>query len=172
MTGKAGVGKDFSMQIHKLSAALWRPTHSTVLQVPRALLVSAIAAGLDCLVLWLLVGLGHWPRVTAATVSYLLGGVVQYLLCSCWVFPTAPRNAVTGFTTFTLLSLVGLAITDGVIWLLSDRWSLHLALAKGAALALAFVWNFSSRKYLLFRQQCEDTPPAVADVPQSNIPVS
>ncbi len=168
------------MQISKLSASLFRPTDSTALQVPRALVVSVLALGLDCLVLGLLVDLGKWHHVPAATVSFLLGGVVQYVLCSWWVFPTAPRNAVIGFTAFTLLSLGGLAITDGVIWFLSAHWPASLALAdstklaleKGVAVIPAFVWNFSSRKYLLFRQQCADQPAAVPAGAEPTIPVS
>ena len=159
------------MPISKLHAALFRPTHSTVLQVPRALVVSIIAAGLDVLLYVLLVKLATRPAVTAATLSYLLGGVVQYVLCSWWVFPTAPLDAVTGFTVFTLLSLVGLAITDGVIWLLNGRCSVNYLLAKGAALVLAFVWNFCSRKYLLFRQLRDGTPEAASAGEEQNITV-
>ncbi len=159
------------MQISKLHTLLFRPTESTVLQVPRALVISIVAAGLDVLILALLVKHWGWPPVAAATVSYIFGGVVQYVCCSWWVFPTAPRNAVIGFTAFTLLSLVGLGITDGVIWLLNCRCSVHYLLAKCVALALAFVWNFSSRKYLLFRQQCDEKP-AATPIAESNLPVS
>ena len=160
------------MPISKLNTALFRPTHSTVQQVPRALVVSVVAAALDVLLYALLVKHAGWPPVAAATLSYILGGVVQYVLCSCWVFPTAPQNAVTGFTAFTLLSLVGLAITDGVIWVLNGRCAVNYLWAKGAALALAFVWNFSSRKYLLFRQQREDKPSAAPACIEPDLPVS
>lgn len=128
------------------------PTRSTVLQVPRALVVSAIAAGIDVLIYFLLVQLAGWHPLVAATSGYLVGGVVQYLLCSLWVFSIVPHNTPASFLIFTALSLGGLVITWGVIWLLFDQWHLHYLAAKCAALVLAFCWNFISRKLLIFRE--------------------
>src|SRR5262245_41449550 len=62
------------------------PVHSTFLQVPRALVVSGAAAALDFGLLILLVEQAHLPVVAAAVLSYLVGGVLQYVLCSRWVF--------------------------------------------------------------------------------------
>jgi len=128
------------------------PTRSTVLQVPRALAVSAIAAGIDVLIYFLLVRLAGWHPLVAATTGYLLGGVAQYVLCSRWVFSLTPNNAPVSFLIFIALSLGGLAITWGVIWLLYDKCHIHYITAKCAALGLAFCWNFISRKLLIFRQ--------------------
>jgi hypothetical protein len=87
------------------------PTEKVVLQVPRALVASVLAAAVD---VGLLIGLKEgagWDPVVAAVVSYLVGGVVQYLLCACWVFPNSPQSVAVGFAAFTFLSLVGLAMT-------------------------------------------------------------
>jgi len=129
------------------------PTRSLALQVPRALVVSVIAAALDMLGYFLLVQLAGWHPLVAATLSYLVGGVVQYVLCSLWVFSVMPGNATVSFLVFTALSLGGLVITWGVIWLLFDQCHFHYLAAKCAALGLAFCWNFISRKLLIFRQE-------------------
>lgn len=128
------------------------PAERTVLQVPRAVLASLPAGAVDFGALVAMVQFLHWQAVFAAIVSYILGGVVQYVLCAIWVFPAAPRNAVLGFTAFTLLSLVGLGITAASMTLFHSMIGLHYALAKVVSLALAFCWNFTSRKYLLFRR--------------------
>jgi len=129
------------------------PTRSTMLQVPRALVVSAIAAGIDVLIYFLLVQLAGWHPLVAATLSYLVGGVAQYVLCSLWVFSYVPNNAPISILIFTALSLGGLIITWGVIWLLFDQLHTHYLTAKCAALGMAFCWNFISRKLLIFRQE-------------------
>jgi putative flippase GtrA len=141
----------------KLWELLLSPTHSIFLQLPRALVVSGLAAALDVGVLVLLVELAGWHPTFAAIISYLLGGVLQYVLSSIWVFPYAPRNAVIGFTAFSLLSLVGLAITWGTMWLLYDNLGIFYLFAKGVALLFAFCWNFLSRRYWLFRPPKEDS---------------
>lgn len=134
-----------------IDTAIIRPSNATSVQASRALIVSCFAAGIDVAGLYLLHQQAGMPVIFSATISYLVGGILQYVLCSVWVFPVAPSNAVRGFTAFTLLSLVGLGITDGTIWLLSKHWGLNFMLAKVVALGLTFCWNFISRKYLLFR---------------------
>lgn len=126
------------------------PVESIFLQVPRALIASIAMSALDIALLAALVELAGWPPLVAATVSYLAGGVGQYILSSRWVFANSPRNLAVGFTSFTVLSLVGLAITWVVMACLCDFWQMSYAAAKVAALGAAFAWNFLSRKYLIF----------------------
>jgi putative flippase GtrA len=139
------------------------PTNHTALQVPRAIVVSVFAAALDFGVLVLLVERFAWSPVPAAVVSYLLGGVLQYVLCAWWVFPASPQNLTIGIVAFTVLSLVGLGITWATIGVLHDSLQVNYVAAKFAALGLAFTWNFLSRKYLLFppRRVVPDKPAAL-----------
>ncbi|MCI0377993.1 MAG: GtrA family protein [Gemmataceae bacterium] len=131
------------------------PVENIVLQLPRALAASVAAALIDFGVLCFLVEWARWHPATAAVAGYLSGGVLQYILCSLWVFPNAPANAATGFAAFMVLSLVGLGITWIVILGLHDLGHIHYTFAKVVALGLAFFWNFLSRKYLLFRRTSE-----------------
>lgn len=131
------------------------PVESIFAQVPRALAASALAALIDTGLLVLLVESFAWHPAPAAVVGYLVGGVLQYVLCSYWVFPNAPKSVATGFMAFTILSLVGLGITWVTMLALSDWAQLHYGFAKIAALGLAFIWNFLSRKYLLFQGSAE-----------------
>jgi putative flippase GtrA len=134
-----------------LMGLLASPTEKLVLQVPRALVASVLAAAVDVGLLAVLVGGLGWSPVLAAVVSYLVGGVVQYVLCACWVFPVAPQSVAVGFATFTVLSLVGLVITAATMAVLCDWARINFALAKIVALGLAFSWNFLSRKFWLFK---------------------
>jgi putative flippase GtrA len=130
---------------------LAEPVDNTLLQVPRALMVSALAAALDFGILIVLVEGVGWNPLGAACVSYLLGGVLQYVLCAVWVFPAAPENVPMGVVLFILLSLVGLGITWATMGLLHNLAHVNYALTKCVALGLAFWWNFLSRKFLLFK---------------------
>jgi putative flippase GtrA len=133
------------------------PVHSTLLQLPRALVVSVLALALDVSLFELCVRLVGVPVVPAAVVGYLAGSVVQYVLCSLWVFPDAPGNSAVAFVAFTLLSLVGLAITCAIVYALHDLAHANELLAKCVAVGAAFVWNFLSRKLLLFRPSPADS---------------
>jgi putative flippase GtrA len=136
--------------LHKLKAWVADPVESIFLQVPRALAVSVLALALDfgIYALCLQVGL---PALLAAIIGYLAGGVLQYVLCSLWVFSTALKNDPLGFVAFLVLALVGLGITEFVILIAHNGLGFDPYLAKIGAVGLAFTWNFLSRKYLLFR---------------------
>lgn len=137
------------------------PADGLMMQVPRALAVSILAMLVDVSLLMILVAVCSLPAIPAAVLSYLTGVIVQYVLCSIWVFPTAGRGAAGGFALFALLSLGGLGLTAGTIELLHEIWGTSLGLAKCFALGLAFVWNFGTRKFLLFRS--EALPQTVAE---------
>lgn len=128
------------------------PVDSIIAQVPRALLVSVLAALLDVTLLIFFKEVFLWPVGLSAVISYLFGGVLQYVLCSLWVFGKTPDNPAIGFAVFTLLSLGGLIITIATIQLLAQL-SCHYALAKIVALGLAFVWNFSTRRVFVFNPE-------------------
>jgi putative flippase GtrA len=145
---------------HPLKQRLVGPVESVLLQLPRALVVSVLAAALDFGLLVLLVEAGGCPPALAAVAGYLAGGVVQYVLCALWVFPAAPSSVTVGFLAFTVLSLVGLALTWAVMALLYDGGHVPYPLAKVVALGLAFNWNFFSRKFLLFRTRGGGAAPA------------
>ncbi len=142
---------DTSLQ-RKIYACVAKPTHHTALQIPRALLVSILAAAIDMGVFYLLHSKAHWQLIPTSVVSYFLGGIAQYTLCSYWVFPNAPEKHSIGVLAFLLLSLVGLGIKVGTICLVCNQWGVHALLGNFIAQGLTFCWNFSSRKYLLFRQ--------------------
>lgn len=139
--------------MQRLLRLLARPVESTLGQVPRALAASVVVSSLDFFLLVALVETMHWQPLPAAVVGYLTGGVLQYILCTVWVFPTAPSNHALGFTAFTLLSLVGLGLTWVAMYGLHDLGHCNYMLAKIIALGLSFSWNFSSRKLFLFRPE-------------------
>ena len=136
------------------------PVENVFLQVPRALFASILALFVDFLILELCVRVFGIPAIPSAIFGYLAGGIVQYVLCSLWVFSTSLKSDAVGFVAFTVLSLVGLAIT-WLVMLVGHEWAqLPVEVAKAGAVGLAFTWNFMSRKYLLFRSSTPMQPSA------------
>lgn len=137
----------------RLGGWLVASTERTVLQLPRALVASCLAAAVDFWLLVVMVEIAGWSPVWAAVLTYCVGGMVQYILCAVWVFPYAPRNAAVGFLFFIVLSLVGLLITWATMSLAHGMAGIHYIPAKIISLGLSFWWNFLSRKYWLFRKR-------------------
>src|SRR6516162_7966014 len=107
--------------VKKLKRWLADPVESIFLQVPRALAASVLALAVDFVILELCVRIIGMPAVPSALIGYLAGGLLQYVLCSLWVFSTSIKSDAVGFLAFTVLSLVGLGIT-WIVVLVGHEW--------------------------------------------------
>jgi putative flippase GtrA len=136
--------------MRSLKRWLVAPVESTLLQVPRALIASVLAAIVDMGVLVLLVQCFRLHPAPAAVIAYPPGAMIQYGLCRCWVFP-GTGDSGNSFATFMLFALVGLGITWVVVETLSGLCGVPYLASKCFALGASFVWNFLSRKWILFR---------------------
>jgi hypothetical protein len=77
--------------------------------------------------------------------------IVTYILSRIYVFESSSGNKVTEAVLFFLCLLGALAISQFVLWVLVDYASMDELFAKGIAMAIAIVWNFFSRKYIVFK---------------------
>lgn len=113
--------------------------------------VSACALLVDIAILWILVNFFSWWYLAAATVSFLTGLGLTYSICVTHVFKHRRlKDPRIEFLSFAVIGAVGLGINTAVIGFAVKYLGLHYLLAKCAAAGCSFVWNFISRRQLLF----------------------
>ncbi len=122
------------------------------IQAVRYAAASAVAYVLDTGLLLLLTRYAGWHYLVAATVSFLVGATVAYVLSVRFVF-SAHRlhDRRLEFTGFVLLGLAGVAINLLVLYVTVSRLGMELLYAKAVAACFTFVANFALRRQLLFR---------------------
>jgi putative flippase GtrA len=112
---------------------------------------SALAFGVDFLLLSLLVAVFGVPYLLAAALSFLAGTVVVYWLSIRHVFDYRRLDDWRReFAIFAALGLVGLVVNLAVIYSLVERLGLHYLVAKVGAAGCTFIVNFLLRRWLLF----------------------
>jgi len=126
-------------------------TDSTLVQFIRYGFVAVAAFAVDFGVYALEVRGFNIQPVLAATFSFTLGLIVNYLLSVRWVFAQRSRSRRFEIITFFAIGLVGLGLTDFIIWALAIRMNQDELIAKLIATAIVFFWNFGARKIILFR---------------------
>jgi putative flippase GtrA len=90
--------------------------------------------------------------LVSAAVSFLAGTTVSYALSILWVFEKRRFGTpALEYLLFVLVGVVGLALNETLLWLLTEPVGLHYLLSKIIAAALIFFWNFAARKRILFR---------------------
>lgn len=137
----------------KLKELLLAPTDNGLLQFCRYLIVGGFSFIADALVLRLCEkGLGmHY--LAAAALGFLFGVTVNYILSGLLAF--AGKKARVGKTAelaiFLAISVMGLGLTELLMWLFTDLGGFHYMVSKVIAAAIVFLWNFLAKK-VLYRQ--------------------
>jgi putative flippase GtrA len=118
----------------------------------RALCVGLIATALDMGVLGFLVsGLG-WGYLIANACSFGVGTLANYALSVSWVFRSRTlRDWRVELLVFAGAGILGLGVSQAAMFVCVELIGLYYFLAKVVATGCHFVFNFTSRKLLLFR---------------------
>ena len=87
-------------------------------------------------------------------IAFSVGIVITYLLSVRWVFDNRNvDNRAAEFGIFTLIGIVGLGLTELLMWLIAEKAGLHYLPAKGITAGIVFFWNFLAKKFILFRNK-------------------
>jgi putative flippase GtrA len=74
------------------------------------------------------------------------------VLCRVWVFDRRTiSNGPLELTILAVIALVGLGLNEAIMWSAHELLHLHYLMAKAVSGAVVSLWNFSARKFLLFR---------------------
>ncbi len=84
--------------------------------------------------------------------GYAVGLLVSYQLNVRWVFKHRRFEDKQGheFVYFTIIVIVGLIISEGVLWAATESLELHYTISKVFSALFVFLFNFAVKKLLLF----------------------
>jgi putative flippase GtrA len=126
-------------------------------------LASVGGLGTDMALLALLVSAAHVHYLVAASVSFICGGAVVYLLSIAWVFRFRRiDNRTAEFSYFVALGAAGLLVNAAVMYVAVTVFQLHFMLGKLLAAGCTFATNFLLRRYFLFSERAGATSGAQA----------
>ncbi len=114
-------------------------------------LVSGLALASDCGLLLVLVWLGA-NYLAASMLSFSAGMVISYMLNVRFVFADRRRALRDSETVgFFVVGVAGLALTQVLLYVFVARLGFVVALAKIPTTAIVFLFNFLSRRSLVFK---------------------
>ena len=89
----------------------------------------------------------------SSAIAFSVAVVFNYILSTLWVFDTS-RNVQdkrAQFTVFIILSVIGLGLTELLMWFGTDILGIYYLITKICATGIVMIYNFVSRKILLER---------------------
>ena len=132
---------------------LYKPTDNATLQFLRYIIVGGCAFVADFCTVWLLKELGlHY--LVAGVFGFILGVIVNYILTKTLAFSgkRANMSREAEFALFIVISLIGLGLTELLMWAFTDGLGLFYLLSKAIAAIIVLLWNFFAKR-LMYRKK-------------------
>ncbi len=147
--------KEFFALLKKfdLKGILITPTKNGFLQFVRYVFVGGIATVVDWGALFLLTDLAHIYHLVSAIIAFVAGLITNFLLSKLLVFNAneVKVNPTVEFISYGIIGLVGLGITELIMFLLTNCLSVHYMVSKMAATVIVLAWNYLARKLVLYK---------------------
>lgn len=125
-------------------------TEKLLIQIFKFGIVGGIAFIIDYLSLITCKEVFHLNTLLSAAIAFTISVIYNYIASVKWVFDVnKEKNEKTNFIIFIVLSIVGLIITEIIMWLGSDVMGISYLIVKIVATAIVMVFNFITRKMFL-----------------------
>lgn len=127
-------------------------TQNVPIQLFRYTFVGGIAFLVDFSALYLFTRYFGIHYLISAGLGFCLGVATNYSLSVTWVFCVHRfSNKTVEFGIFALIGIVGLALNEVFMWFFTEILLFHYLASKVAATFFVTLWNFFSRRFLLFQ---------------------
>lgn len=129
-------------------------TNNTLLQLFRYTFVGGFAFLVDFGTLFFLTEISHVHYLVSAGIAFIFGLTINYFLSVLWVFSSRTiESRLLEFFLFALIGLVGLGLTELLLWILTDILLIYYLFSKIITTIIVYFWNFFVRKIMLFNKQ-------------------
>ena len=121
-----------------------------LIQIFKFGIVGGIAVVIDYVSVIVCKEVFHLNTLLAAAIAFTISIIYNYIASVKWVFDVnKEKDEKTNFIIFIVLSIVGLIITEIIMWFGTDVLKISYLIIKIVATAIVMVFNFITRKMFL-----------------------
>lgn len=125
-------------------------TENLLIQIFKFGIVGGIAFLIDYVVLFCCKEFIGLSVLLSAAIAFTVSVIYNYIASVKWVFDVnKEKSAKKNFVIFIILSIIGLIITEIIMWIGSDIMKINYLIVKIIATAIVMVFNFITRKMFL-----------------------
>ena len=127
-----------------------KKTENLLIQIFKFGIVGGIAFLIDYIVLFCCKAFIGLSVLLSAAIAFTVSVIYNYIASVKWVFDVnKEKSAKKNFVIFIILSIIGLIITEIIMWIGSDIMKINYLIVKIIATAIVMVFNFITRKIFL-----------------------
>lgn len=125
-------------------------TKSLLSQILKFGVVGGLAFVIDYGIMVLCKELLDFSILLSVALGFIVSVIFNYILSIAWVFNVdKEKDKKKNFILFILLSIVGLILTEIIMYVGTDIFRIHYLIVKIIATAIVMVFNFITRKMFL-----------------------
>jgi putative flippase GtrA len=114
------------------------------------LVVGGLCTLIDFILLYVLSDILLINYVFSSILSFSVAVIINYYLSTFWIFKVRAINSKSlEFFSYLVISIIGLIINSGLIYLLTENQVSTYMISKVLATPIVLMWNFFARKYFL-----------------------
>jgi putative flippase GtrA len=128
-----------------------KPNLNVKIQFIRSIINGLISAVGDISILIVLTEFCGINYLISAAFGFIVGTTINYFISIAWVFIKGKfSNPTTEYFLFFTFSAIGLLINQAVMFIGVSILLFHYLLIKFFALSIVFIYNFLTKKYIVF----------------------
>lgn len=106
---------------------------------------------IDFSVTWLCKEKLKWNKYVANSTGFSFAVVNNYLLNRYYTFQNNDPGISLQFLKFLLISIVGLALSTGLLYLIQKNTRVNFYISKAIVIGLVFIWNYTINSLFTFQ---------------------
>ena len=87
------------------------------------------------------------------SIAFIITNIFNYILSRIWVFGKSHRRIRHEILLFFATAAVGLTMNQIIMKVFVDSYHIHYKIVKLIAILIVVVWNFLTKKFLVFSTQ-------------------
>lgn len=136
--------------INKLCDILHIKNKELFIQIFRFLIVGGLAFVIDYATLVICKEVFNIPVLISSAIAFTVSVIANYILSVKWVFNVdKSKSKEKNFIIFIIFSIIGLLLTELIMWLGTDIIGISYLIVKIVATAIVMIFNFITRKLFL-----------------------
>lgn len=91
-------------------------------------------------------------KYLANSTGFYVAATNNFFLNRYWTFNSANPNVLLQYLQFMIIAIVGVALSNGIIWILYEKLNTNFYRAKGLSILVVMAWNFSVNSMVTFAE--------------------
>lgn len=119
-------------------------------QILKFIVVGGIATVIDYIIFYIMYDVMNINTLVSNIVSFSISVIYNYIASIKWVFDVdKEKDKKQQFIIFIILSIIGLGINTGIVFVLIEVLKVYSMISKVVATGIVMVFNFITRKIFL-----------------------